>query len=457
MPTSPRRLALATFALSLLLIGVLAGTVVPISSRLRERASQAMIERDAAVLHTVALQQLAEMEAGPAFVPDRPRELMAAALKSARQKGMLAVVTFDSSGKLLQAVPPTLIFPELATGDYLQLLGGARISRFHPRFPLDRHFRDVDAAQREAPVLEILLPLHDAGDTETLGFAQYLIEARVLARELDTLDRQIQHQTLVTLALGAALIALVGAGAYYGLRRAHAQIAERSERLARANFELTLAAKASALGQITSHLIHGLQGPVAGLRAVIGQRSATEADWHTAADYTERLEDLVRETVSLLSDVRAQAIYELTGEEVIATLRQRNAPAAGQPAATLAFSSTPGVIIDNHRGSVLCLIATNLIQNAATATGPAGRISVALSASADAVRLIVSDNGPGIPDTVRPRLFEPGASGRPGGTGLGLAISRLLARQIDATLTLDHSNASGTTFALTVPLSAVSS
>ena len=36
-----------------------------------------------------------------------------------------------------------------------------------------------------------------------------------------------------------------------------------------ANFELTLAAKASAIGQITSHLIHGLQGSVEGLRAIV--------------------------------------------------------------------------------------------------------------------------------------------------------------------------------------------
>jgi len=73
--------------------------------------------------------------------------------------------------------------------------------------------------------------------------------------------------------------------AYVGLNRAQRVIVERTARLTHANFELTLAAKASALGQITSHLIHGLQGPVAGLRAVVTGRAADNVnateDWQT--------------------------------------------------------------------------------------------------------------------------------------------------------------------------------
>jgi signal transduction histidine kinase len=50
------------------------------------------------------------------------------------------------------------------------------------------------------------------------------------------------------------------------------------------------------------------------------------------------------------------------------------------------------------------------------------------------VELTVEDNGPGIPDHVRPRLFVPFASGRES-TGLGLAIARALARASGGELT----------------------
>ncbi|HEY8880211.1 MAG TPA: sensor histidine kinase, partial [Roseateles sp.] len=63
---------------------------------------------------------------------------------------------------------------------------------------------------------------------------------------------------------------------------------------------------------------------------------------------------------------------------------------------------------------------TNLIENARTASGSA--VHVDAERDADGLRLHVCDNGPGVPDAIRERLFEPFASRSPGGTGLGLAI-----------------------------------
>lgn len=70
----------------------------------------------------------------------------------------------------------------------------------------------------------------------------------------------------------------------------------------------------------------------------------------------------------------------------------------------------------------------------------------------DHVRLRVIDNGPGVPERVRERLFQPfGGSAQPGGTGLGLAIARDLARAHGGDLTLFATGPQGTTFELTWP------
>ncbi len=108
--------------------------------------------------------------------------------------------------------------------------------------------------------------------------------------------------------------------------------------------------------------------------------------------------------------------------------------------------------IDSHRGGLLCLIVSNLAQNAIAAVAPAGRVTVAMRRDATAFTLLVEDNGPGIPVEIREHLFEPGRTGRSGGTGLGLVISRLLAQQIDATVALRATAPGGTIFAITLPL-----
>lgn len=437
------KLLLITLATGLLLIAVFVSTVWRYRTALGAEIRRTIIERDAAVLQPVALQQLAEARAAG-------DTSLHAVLRSAHQEGMLAVALFDAEGRPAHYLPRSLLLADLPTDDLLRLQTRQPISRFHPQFPLDRYFSGIAAEHRTTPVLEILLQLPSRDQPATLlGYAQYLIDARQLATELATIDERIRAQTTSTLSLGSGLIAALVAAAAYGLHRAQRVIAERNARLTRAHFELTLAAKASALGQITSHLIHGLQGPVAGLRAAMAGPGGT--DWQSAADYTERLQTLIQETVALLGDTRLQAVYELTGEELAATLRQRHAAEAQTQGVRFTVTSDDIGVLDSHRGSLLCLIASNLVQNALHAT-PAGRaVTVTLARAAGAIRLTVSDEGPGIPEELRDHLFEPGHSGRVGGTGLGLAISRLLARQIDADLALDATSPTGTTFRVTLP------
>jgi len=71
---------------------------------------------------------------------------------------------------------------------------------------------------------------------------------------------------------------------------------------------------------------------------------------------------------------------------------------------------------------------TNLLENARAASGAESGadtpVAVHIDAEqrADAVLLHVCDDGQGVPEEIRHRLFEPFASRSPGGTGLGLAI-----------------------------------
>jgi two-component system sensor histidine kinase PilS (NtrC family) len=67
------------------------------------------------------------------------------------------------------------------------------------------------------------------------------------------------------------------------------------------------------------------------------------------------------------------------------------------------------------------------------------------------VALVVADNGPGVPDSVRGRIFEPFVTGRIGGTGLGLAIVQRAVEAHRGLVLMDTEPGRGTTFTVYFP------
>jgi signal transduction histidine kinase len=115
-------------------------------------------------------------------------------------------------------------------------------------------------------------------------------------------------------------------------------------------------------------------------------------------------------------------------------------------------------------GSPAALVhaVTNLLGNAVDAVesaGREGRIAVRVVAPARGAQVRVSDEGPGIPEAVRARLFEPRFSTKPPGigTGLGLHLSRRLMDRFGGELRLVDPDDPGrlswavTEFCITVP------
>ncbi len=114
--------------------------------------------------------------------------------------------------------------------------------------------------------------------------------------------------------------------------------------------------------------------------------------------------------------------------------------------------------VDANLGD-LVQIWSNLIRNAceALASEPTEqpRIHVSTYLDDDAIVVSVADNGPGIPDDLRPHIFEPNVTTRGGGLacgfGLGLSIVRRLITEYHGAVEVDSSPA-GTTMAVRLPV-----
>jgi nitrogen fixation/metabolism regulation signal transduction histidine kinase len=99
----------------------------------------------------------------------------------------------------------------------------------------------------------------------------------------------------------------------------------------------------------------------------------------------------------------------------------------------------------------------NLLQNAdqATAEQSQPRIHVRSEQLERGVRLTVADNGPGFPDQLIGRVFEPYVTTKSKGTGLGLAIVKKIVEEHNGTITVANPPEGGASVAIVLPRASV--
>ena len=108
-------------------------------------------------------------------------------------------------------------------------------------------------------------------------------------------------------------------------------------------------------------------------------------------------------------------------------------------------------------------VVINIAGNATDAMPKGGTLTISSRVLGDSWELAVADTGTGIPEDLRPRIFEPFVTaGKEHGTGLGLAIAREIVRGHGGDIRIEtrtdgeeEGRPSGSTFVITLPLSGV--
>ena len=127
--------------------------------------------------------------------------------------------------------------------------------------------------------------------------------------------------------------------------------------------------------------------------------------------------------------------------------------------------SLPDIISDENS---IKQVFVNLIKNAAEAMGGGGNLYIKTrhisgriegdstpgnGADPGYVEVTISDDGPGIPDEIRSRLFDPFVSSKGGGhSGLGLSIVHNIVRSMNGTITCESEEGKGAAFIISVPI-----
>ena len=296
------------------------------------------------------------------------------------------------------------------------------------------------------PVLEVVVPVPDPETGAIAGFARFLLRGEGLAAEYAELDANLRQQALTAFALAGGAMTLVLGWAFH-------RLGQSNRRLLRANHELALAAKTSAVGAVASHLIHGLRNPLAGLQQFVLGRGdgASGGDWTDAAATARRMKAMIDDVVRVLREDSGDTGYEISTDELLHLVGRKVGQRAEERQVLLKTSAQGGAMLANRDANLVQLILENLAVNAVQAT-PSGReVSVTMRSVQGRLSFSVTDQGPGLPAAVRAALFTPVTSTKAGGTGIGLALSGQLARHLGAELGLVRTGADGTEFCLRLP------
>jgi len=220
-------------------------------------------------------------------------------------------------------------------------------------------------------------------------------------------------------------------------------------------------ARLAALGEAVAKINHDLKNMLTSAQIASERLAALKEPKVSQA--LPRLERALDRAVKLASGVLA---YGKTQE---AAPEPRAVPLASavEGAAEEARLSEEGVRLVLEVGSEDSVLAdpdqlhrmlANLLRNAREAIEhqegrkSRGRVKVSVAYPDGSTVIRIADNGPGVPERARERLFQPFAgSGRPDGAGLGLAIARELAQGHGGDLSLAESGPKGAVFEIRLP------
>lgn len=193
----------------------------------------------------------------------------------------------------------------------------------------------------------------------------------------------------------------------------------------------------AARREVARRVAHEIKNPLAPIRASIETLRRLHARQDPA--FQEYFDEATRTVLGEVSRIN-HIVAEFTRYERLPAPRLESFDVVEAARSVVQLHQSQGVPIHFEAGACPPLradrdqviqVLTNLIQNAQDALGghPAPLIRVELEPNLERGQLLLSveDNGPGVPEEFRARLFEPYATSKAQGTGLGLAIAQRIA------------------------------
>ncbi|MCK6506804.1 HAMP domain-containing histidine kinase [Myxococcota bacterium] len=385
----------------------------------------------------------------------------------------------DPRGRLLASVPPrpVALYGDLVPDPALQACSLDQVMGSGSDVRAD--FRDPDRGRRQA----ICAPLRASGDA--------IVAVLVAVGDSDAVLRRSRQRgrdalLLLTVASVAALVAIAGMrrllAPLTAVSNAAARIAsgerdvrvqvdgpQEMQQLARAMNALAssvesredeIGGRMQVVHQLSRMVAHEVRNPLQSLSLLV-TLARTEPDPDSRDKQLRLIEDEIHVLEGVVQRFLSQSgpLRVARSETDLAEVLERAAaiahPRAASKGVRLRIQAPPRlpVVAD---GPLLRRALENLMLNAiefaGTVPGRPGLVVVSLMAKDDQVRVVVDDDGPGVPVEQRERIFEADVTTKVGGTGLGLALVRQVLDAHGGDIRCEDAPIKGARFVATIPV-----
>jgi signal transduction histidine kinase len=223
--------------------------------------------------------------------------------------------------------------------------------------------------------------------------------------------------------------------------------------------ELELSRRMAAIGRLTSGVGHEVKNPI---NAIVVHVELLKSKLTGASAPASRHLDIIEaeihrldRVVQLLVDFSRPVELRLREQdlrEVIDSVLTLSAAELSTRNITLETQIPAKPLMVNIDADLLKQAALNVIQNGAQAMPQGGRLRVVLEEQRKFAVLRVADQGPGIPDDIREKIFDLYFTTKSGGSGIGLAMTYRILQLHYGSIEVQSNPEWGTEFLLRIPL-----
>ena len=217
--------------------------------------------------------------------------------------------------------------------------------------------------------------------------------------------------------------------------------------------------RVSAMGEMAAALAHQIRTPLSSALLYVSNLGLSQLDNERRKRFTKKtmsalqhLEILVEEMLLFARGGRLNARPLNISDVICDFIEQQNSDLENCDLNITFNNEIPDVQV-NLSGDAFKSALQNIFNNACQAAGDAINLNIDLVQNqSDQIQLTITDDGPGIPDSIKSRIFEPFVTTRTNGTGLGLAVVDAVVRAHKGTITVKDAPEKGTCFTIFLPV-----